>query len=92
MATQIILTVPGGLSDEEKDDLRYLFADALGEFRSSRGPTAAEYVEKRYSHEVYSGLARVRKVEQVARRRALAEKLHSPALHVTFQEKEDDDE
>ncbi len=81
MATKIILTVDEELSTQDCDDLRYLFADALGEFASHRYPPE-QYIEERYpsTNEGYNWLDRKQKLEQVQRRVVLARKLHNAAL------------
>ena len=75
MSTKIILTVEGGLSRQEMDDLRYLFSDAVTEF-ATRRTTPEGYVARRYTADTFHGDERAKKIEQVRRRVALAFKLH----------------
>jgi hypothetical protein len=79
MQTKIILTVDGGLTDDEQADLCYLFSDALGEFAARRTP-AKQYVEERYPDDKRY-FAFDDKLAQVERRNTLALKLHSAALN-----------
>lgn len=78
MATKITMTVADELTEQECDDLQLLLCDALGEFATRRYP-AEQYVEERYpsSNEGYAWLNRPKKVTQVQRRIALAQKLHT---------------
>jgi len=77
-SSKFVLTVEGGLTDQEVSDLRYLFADALREFAEARANPAA-YVRSRYPNEkelyAYDG-----KLAQVERRVDLARKLHHAAM------------
>lgn len=82
MSTKIILNIESGLSRQEMDDLRYLFADALGEFAVRRTP-AHEYV--RGHHPDLREAAFEDKVRQVARRVQLARKLHDATLAVAYE-------
>jgi len=77
MATKIILTTDETLSMEEVSDLRYLFADALGEFTAHRSPEV-DYVHGR--HADLHGPLLEDKIRQVMRRTQLARKLHNAAL------------
>jgi hypothetical protein len=80
MATKIILTIDDGLSQQEIDDLRYLFSDAFGEFATRRWPPD-DYVEQRYpGKDVYPpGPRRIEKIVQVQRRVALAQRVNTAA-------------
>ena len=77
MKTKIVFVVENGLSEEEKADLRYLFADAVAEFADKRFP-ADLYVERRYTH--HYEMFREKKVVEVARRVKLARELHDTML------------
>lgn len=77
MATKIILTTDDTLTAEETNDLRYLFADALGEFAARRSPEV-DYVRGRHI-DLPAGLLED-KVRQVMRRTQLARKLHNATL------------
>jgi hypothetical protein len=81
---KIILEIKTGLTAQEVKDLRYLLADALGEFCAARGNGNAEqYVAERYPGDrVFAGDQRVAKVAQVQRRLDLAAKLHNAALNL----------
>jgi hypothetical protein len=78
MPTKIVMTVEEGLTPAEVADLQYLLVDAIGEFASKRALPEL-YVVKRYA-EAFSPKAMLDKIEQVRRRRDLAQKLHNPAL------------
>lgn len=78
MATKIILTADETLSMEEVSDLRYIFADALGEFAARRTP-AHSYVDSRYPGKDFDP-TREEKITQVDRRILLARKLHNATL------------
>lgn len=82
MSTKIILNVDSGLSRQEMDDLRYLLADALGEFAAHR-TSAHEYVLGRYPDLREAALED--KIKQVARRIQLARKLHDATLAATYE-------
>ena len=45
---KIIMDLEWEPSEEEIRHMRYLFADALADFARVRGPSAEEYVERRY--------------------------------------------
>ena len=59
-------------------EIRYILMDALAEFQSHRGPTPEAYVNRRYpDSQVYAGKKqREEKIQQVAHRIRLAERLH----------------
>lgn len=84
MSTKIILTVEGGLSRQEMDDLRYLLSDAVTEF-ATRRTTPEGYVERRYTKDVFHGDQRTKKIEQVRRRVALASKLHPATTTLDYE-------
>lgn len=79
---------PNGLSEEDKKDIRYLFADALMGFIRLRGPTSEEYIDKSYPVGYFSGyeLERARKILQVDRRKKLANSLHGTVLSIRIEE------
>lgn len=64
--------------------MRYLLQDAMYEFISHRGPTAEDYVNKRYpGNEVYpEGEMREDKIKQVDNRRMLAQAIHHGAFEM----------
>ena len=65
------------LTADERKELHDLLCDALAEFRHVRTP-AHEYVDRRYPDiEEYRWLNREKKVVEVSRRCALAEKLRN---------------
>lgn len=78
MATMIIMTVDGGLSTQEVQDLRYLLSDALGDFAVKRSDEV-KYVDARYPGPDYYP-DRDNKIEQVRRRIQLARKMHNVVL------------
>lgn len=64
--------------------IRYLLCDALAEFQICR-KAAEVYVNERYpDEEVYSGEERVKKIQQVASRVRLAERLRNAAAGGQF--------
>lgn len=59
--------------------------DAFYEFRANRGPTASEYVNKRYPETPeYSWLNREEKIKQVNTRNRLATILHSAEIEIKY--------
>lgn len=63
------LTMRADVTDEEGLlKVRQILKDALGEFVSARGPTAAEYVSRRYG----AAMARPAKISEVSRRCVIA--------------------
>ncbi len=80
-ATKIVLTVDGGLTEQDVSDLRHLLADALSEFAATRA-NPAEYVRQRYPDNKEDFYAFDGKLAQVERRVDLARKLHDAALNV----------
>lgn len=82
MSTKIILNVDSGLSRQEMDDLRYLLADALGEF-AARRTSVRGYVLGRYPD--LRDAALEDKIKQVAGRVQLASKLHAATPAVTYE-------
>lgn len=82
MATKIVLTVDEGLTEQEVNDLRYLFADALAEFQTARFPVR-DYVERRYPDNGIAGcFTWDEKTRQVQSRVTLAQKMHNPVLQL----------
>lgn len=79
---RIIIDIPSHADEDFKGvterELEFLLGDALHEFNANRGPSAEEYVEKRYATQ--SDAFKARKVAEVRRRRAIAETLHNAAL------------
>ncbi len=84
---RFVLQVEENLTQEERDALQYLLADALSDFRIAREKgDAAEYVRKRYPEIYPEGTPRFnRKVREVEARIGLARKLHNAALRVEVQ-------
>ena len=66
--------------------LRFLISDALADFRTLRGPTTAEYVQRRYGNGAHSDDFIKRKTRSVEARKALANKLHNAALYPRYEE------
>lgn len=91
--TQIVIELPDHVADAVVElsktiDLGTLLRDALGEFASRRTP-AAKYVAERYPGVSMTTTARARKIDEVERRIAFAEAIHSGVARVemeTFQE------
>lgn len=83
MATFITIKLEENLTKEQQDALRYLFSDALGEFKLHRWP-AEEYLEKRYPGDkvLCDQAARDRKLASIKLRNELAELLHNPVLRL----------
>jgi len=78
MATiKVVIELRDDLDTEySAHETRNTLMDALAEFQSHRGPTAAEYVAVRYPDTPnYGWLDRADKINQVARRKSLAEDL-----------------
>lgn len=80
MRANITIEVPGGLTEQEQSDLRFLLADAFSEFAAARA-LPLEYVAQRYlgrviiPRELWSV-----KIDEVQRRADLARKLHAASL------------
>lgn len=83
MATKLILTFERSLTEQELKDLRFILPDALDRFVSTRTPVI-DYVEGRYPNLTVNGVGKgptfSAKVDQVARRVALATKMHHAAF------------
>ncbi len=83
MATKLILTFERSLTEQELTDLRFILPDALDRFVSTRTPVI-DYVEGRYPNLTVNGVGKgptfSAKVDQVARRVALATKMHHAAF------------
>lgn len=78
MATNITLTVPQNLTEQEQHDVRSLLKDALHEFTTMRHP-AASYVADRYVG-VLSPAEALATIAQVDRRVALGRLLFNAAF------------
>ena len=86
MKTRIIIELPDHVADAVVElsktiDLGTLLRDALGEFASRRTP-AAKYVAERYPGVSMTTTARARKIDEVERRIAFAEAIHSGVARV----------
>jgi len=84
MKTSIVIDLPEHVADAVVElsktiDLGTLLRDALGEFASRRQPVK-EYVDKRYGHQ--KPMSRDRKCDEVKRRIAFAEAIHSGVARV----------
>ena len=84
--TQIVIELPDHVADAVVElsktiDLGTLLRDALGEFASRRTP-AAKYVAERYPGVSMTTTARARKIDEVERRIAFAEAIHSGVARV----------
>ena len=82
--TQIVIELPDHVADAVVElsktiDLGTLLRDALGEFASRRRPIE-EYVAKRYGHQ--KPKSRTSKCDEVERRIAFAEAIHSGVARV----------
>lgn len=77
MTRIIVESTDKEIKDNERI-IRHILMDALYEFVSHRGPTAEEYVNKRYpGNSVYATPEeRAAKIKEVNNRIILAEKLH----------------
>lgn len=83
MATFITIKLEENIRDDQKQELRNLFADALYEFRTSRTPIQAYWDKKYGSGRVYATPAeRAQKLASINRRNELAELLHTPVLQL----------
>jgi hypothetical protein len=82
---KLIMDVDEPLTEQEQVDLRYLFADALWDFRCAR---KGDYVETRYAEQ--EEWFREKKRKDVERRVALATKLHNAALTVIVERTPDE--
>jgi hypothetical protein len=84
---RIVIEVPdSAVAGKCNRDLQYLFADALGEFSTLRGPSAEAYVARRYPDTSdYAWLNREKKIAQVRERVRLAEILHDAALQLNIE-------
>ena len=79
--TKITITIPEYLSPDERETLRLLFKDALGEFVAVRTPEP-EYVNRRYGDR--SGPFRERKEVEVRARVLLALKVKAAMGDIEF--------
>ena len=87
MKTRIILDLDFQLSEQERVDLKYLLADAVGEFSRSREPVS-EYISRRYAN-YPDWLDKDEKEQEVFRRITLANRLHNALLTYTLEDVED---
>lgn len=89
MITVITIRMEGELKKEQQDELRVLFADALGDFKAGRTPVQ-EYFQKRYGngHVYKTDAERAKKMAQIDRRVSLANMLHNPVLNLTVTQEE----
>ena len=80
---KIVMTLDRSLTAEDERHLRFLFADALSDFQRSRGPSAEEYVARRYPEgKGYEWMDRAEKIREVQERTDLAYRLYNTALSV----------
>ena len=79
--TKIIIVTDDAEIKANQRVIQNILMDSLYEFQSNRGPTSAEYVEKRYPDSSgYLWLDREKKVAEVNKRKRLADTLHG-AIH-----------
>ena len=77
MVLTLTFNIPNGLPDTTIKEIRHIIMDSLYEFVSHRGPTAEDYVNKRYpDNPSYSWLDRKEKIAQVNHRILIASTLH----------------
>lgn len=64
-------------SNLSQHQVKMMLLDALSEFRSNRGPSAREYVNRRYPNTPgYAWLDREKKITEVMKRQQLADDFH----------------
>jgi hypothetical protein len=74
---KVVIDFGNAVGASEKE-IRHTLMDALAEFQSNRGPTSAEYVDRRYAKtRDYAWLNREEKVRQVDRRKHIAEEMRN---------------
>lgn len=77
---KLTINLPEGLEFTERQ-FQVLFADALAEFISHRGPTSEDYVNERYPNTPdYAWLDRSKKIGEVNQRKLVADRLHNAVL------------
>jgi hypothetical protein len=96
--TTITLTIVGGLSDQEAEDLRTLLSDALWNYHNGVGKHLAPYVDEMYNpHKCKplckhyfcdKGAERQRKIEYIKRLVWLARRVHNRMKIETTQQGE----
>lgn len=72
----------GYMPETNETEIRYILMDALGEFVSHRGPTARQYVAKRYNDNSFSEEWKERKIVEVDHRRSVSEALKNSVSEI----------